>query len=164
MSVVEVIAAFVVFLLVLIPFAALLTHADSVQSNTQNAVTANGILNSQLADAQTSTFPGTTWNVKTTTTPAWPATPTATTKMNTYTFSVYEVGGWCVLTATSKQWGNGIVTTAPPTYHVIAKVVWLRKATASTTTEYVRDSTEMPETTDAPANHSVVSSCPLGLK
>ncbi len=175
MTVVEVIVAIVVFMLVMVPFAALLAHSDSVITNAQNSTTASGVLNSEVIQAQNSTFPG-TWTIKTTTTNAkthktWPSAPTATEKVNAVKFGVFERGGWCVLNASTHKWGTGtVVATVPATYHVVVKVLWHSShgkftTQASTNTWFVRDSTELPSNdTKAPPTGTTLYSCPLSLR
>jgi hypothetical protein len=170
MTVVEVMVSVVVFLLVLVPFAALLEHTDSQIANSQDAITATGVLDSVTAQLQNSAFPG-TWPTTLTHAAAWTAASPATLKTNGIRFHIYEAGGWCALTATKKIWGTYKVPTGTHgTYHVQVKVTWGPGATSpSTAPEYVRGSTELPKITGVatpttPSAGKTVSSCSLKLK
>ena len=181
---IEIVVAIAFFAILFVPLANLLTRGDSAIAGAQDTRTAGGIADQQLAADQQSTFPG-TWNVNTSNSAAWPATPTGyacpTTGatvgqaficevVNGTQYNIYTVGGWCVLNPHTVAWGNGTVvngTGTPPspvpaTYHVVVRVTWNGK-TASNTTNSVDDSTEIPSSSGSPAVGTNVQSCPLGL-
>ena len=167
--------AIVVFMLVMVPFATLLARSDSAITNTQDSVTASGILNApgyqgpelfhlprQLVDhddkadtddALHHTSPGRRHRQSRS------STHTSSRSTNA------AAGGVLITTpnhTTSKTWGTGTCTaTVPATYHVVIKVLWHSNShgtfTSATTTWFVRDTTELPSNdTKAPTAGTTV--------
>jgi len=156
---VEVTVAMIIVLMTLTPILEYFSTAGKVVANAAQQRLAAGVLDNELAQEQQSTFPG-SWNTSTDT-QNWPSTPTSTVTEDGSSFSVYVVGGWCVLSG--KAWTNGVVpTNVPPTYHVIVQVDW---GSPKSSSQMIEDSTELAVSGAAsePTAGTTVSSCPLGL-
>ena len=164
---IEIMVAFVVFMICFVPLLQLLPEGAKVISDSANQRVATSVANSQLQNAQTTLNPpdfATNINV-TNVTPTWATSSTrsATTQSGT-TFQIYTVGGWCISSASP---GNGIIdSTVQPSYHIMVKVGWGRGINPNSTQHVVVDSTELSSVSGAPtvttpATH--VLECPLGL-
>ena len=162
-GIMEIMVAFVVFMICFVPLLQLLPAGARIISQSANQRLAASVANSTLQKYQNSLTPPTfasTNNVA----PTWAsAVRTATTQSGT-TFEIYTASGWC---RTVVAPGNGTVTAADqPSYHIVVKVGWGRNLTNQSTSNVVVDSTELPSVTGAPAvtaPATVVNECPLGL-
>ena len=183
-GVVELMIAFVVFMICFVPLLELLPAGARVIAQSADQRLAASVANATLQDYQSSVTPPTfssattpapswsapTFSPATNVAPSWAAATRTATTQSGVAFQIYTIGGWCRSSVSS---GNGtLLATDQPTYHIVVKVGWGRNLTANSTANVVVDSTELSTVDGAPTftdpvtqqpTGIVVNECPLGL-
>ena len=157
---VELLVAFLVFMICFVPLLQLLPEGAQVIATSADQRQATNVANSTLQDYQTTQTPPTfasTSNLA----PTWAQAVRTATTQGGLVFEIYTLGGWCRSPISP---GTGTVLAADqPSYHIVVKVGWGKFISADSTLHVVVDSTELPSVAGAPATGSVVNECPLGL-
>jgi hypothetical protein len=178
LGVVEILAAFVVFMICFVPLLQLFPEGQTVITQSADQRLAASVANSTLQNYQNSivpptfssaTTPAPSWQTPvfataTNVAPSWAAATRTSTTQSGVTFEIYTIGGWC---RTSVAPGNGTVLASDqPSYHIVVKIGWGKQGTANSTSQVVVDSTELSSVTGAPTATTpatVLVECPLGL-
>lgn len=169
-GIVEILVAFVVFMVCFIPLLRMIPIGAGiiVQSNDQRL--AVSVANTTLQNLQQSTIPPATYSVPSplpswsNTPPTWaPPTPRTATSQGGVTFEIWTAQGWCASDTPPGNAPSGVSSSQQPSYHIVVKVGWGPNVSWSSTTQVVVDSTELSTVTGAPVVGQVVSACPLGL-
>jgi len=174
-GIVEILVAFVVFMICFIPLLKMIPTGAGIIAQSADQRLAVAVVNSALQNAQQSKAPPacptpptscpstpTSWSSAS---PSWGSAPRTATSQGGVNFQIWTAAGWC---ASDTPPGDapaptGMLSSQVPSYHIVVKVGWGLNPTSSSTSQVVVDSTEMSTVTGAPIAGQAVIACPLGL-